>query len=347
MLWMKFQLSAKSFIPGVKMKTKFNLPVTLLSVLWLFSSGILIATYVFQQPNLSGFGQIAGLLFIIGLIIYLIRSAPKSTDLPDIQPIFFAKSNYISTLLMILGVLILLFVVGIVVHPWLVVVAALTSCAIWIIITHRSHLTPSLVMVGVGAGVLCLLLSGLSGRLDAFQGFYLACIPFLFIGGGILTKVTGLTHIRSVDGHWGLAIKGFVWACVLAFPPALLNSSGGAHSGDMWVDQAWESFVALVPGIAEETWARLFLTTLIYALLRPKTKQRPTRALIPAVFIAAFVHGLAHLSGAMVFSPAALQMLISGLLFGVPMGLLFVKRDFEHAAGYHFFVDFVRYWMAL
>ncbi|MBE7385644.1 MAG: hypothetical protein F6J95_030125 [Leptolyngbya sp. SIO1E4] len=34
-------------------------------------------------------------------------------------------------------------------------------------------------------------------------------------------------------------------------------------------------------------------------------------------------------------------------LFGVPMGLLFVKQDFEHAAGYHFFIDFVRFWVAL
>jgi hypothetical protein len=169
----------------------------------------------------------------------------------------------------------------------------------------------------------------------------------LFIGGGILTKITGLTHIRSVNGNWGLALQGFLWACVLALPPALLNIGGGAHSQDVWVDQAWEPLVALVPGIAEETWARLFLTTLIYALLRPKTNQRPARALIPAVFIAAFAHGLAHLPGAMVFSPAALQMLLAGLMFGVPMGLLFVKRDFEHAAGYHFFVDFVRFWAAL
>jgi len=89
------------------------------------------------------------------------------------------------------------------------------------------------------------------------------------------------------------------------------------------------------------------MTTLIYSLLRPKTNQRPILALIPAVFIAAFAHGLAHLPGTMVFSPAALQMLLAGLLFGVPMGLLFVKRDFEHAVGYHFFVDFVRFWVAL
>jgi hypothetical protein len=89
------------------------------------------------------------------------------------------------------------------------------------------------------------------------------------------------------------------------------------------------------------------MTTLIYSLLRPTTNKHPTRALVAAVLIAAISHGLAHLPGKMLFSPAALQMLMSGLLFGVPMGLLFVKRDFEHAVGYHFFVDFVRFFAAL
>ena len=233
------------------MTTKFSLPVILLFMLWLFSSGVMIASYVFKHPNLGGFGQIAGILFIIGLIVYLIRSAPKSTDLPDIQPILFPQLNYIATLFLILGVLLLLFLLGIVVHPWLVLVAALTLIAIWVIITHRVRLTPLLVIIGVVAGVLCLSLSWFAGRLDAYQGFYLACVPILFIGGGILTKITGLTYIRSVDGNWGLALKGFLWACVLALPPALLNIGGGAHSQDVWVDQAWEPLVALVPGIAE------------------------------------------------------------------------------------------------
>ncbi len=30
-------------------------------------------------------------------------------------------------------------------------------------------------------------------------------------------------------------------------------------------------------------------------------------------------------------------------LHGVSMALLFIKRDLEHAVGYHFFVDFVRF----
>jgi hypothetical protein len=281
------------------------------------------------------------------LILYLGRSQPNAVDLPDLEPTLFPNLSYTKTMLLILVGLVILFLIGIAIHPWLVLVVGLTLIAIGVIITQRQYLSARLVIAGLVAGALCLLLSGLSGRLDAYQGFYLACLPFLFIGGDILTQITGLGCVRIVEGNWRLALRGFLWACVLALPPALLNISGGAHAEDAWVNQSWEPLVALVPGIAEEAWARLFMTTLIYALLRPKTNARPRRALAAAILIAAFTHGLAHLPGTMIFSPAALQMLLSGLLFGVPMGLLFVKRDFEHAVGYHFFVDFLRFFAAL
>ncbi|NIW49866.1 MAG: hypothetical protein GWN30_35365 [Gammaproteobacteria bacterium] len=36
--------------------------------------------------------------------------------------------------------------------------------------------------------------------------------------------------------------------------------------------------------------------------------------------------------------------IIFGLFFyGIPPALLFIKRDLEHAIGYHFMIDFVRF----
>ncbi|MDJ0756155.1 MAG: hypothetical protein QNJ45_21680 [Ardenticatenaceae bacterium] len=319
----------------------------LVAVLWLIASGLMIATQSMAQINFNGFEQIAGVVLILALIIYLMRTPPNATDMPDIQPLLLPRLGYGMTLLVIVGTLVALFLLGIIIHPWLVVVAALTLIAVGVIIKLRQHLSLNLVIVGLAAGAICVLLSWFSGRLDGFQGFYLACTPILFIGGGLLSKTSGLSHVYTAEGHWGLALKGFLWACVLALPAALLNISFGAHAEDAWVDQLWEPLVAFVPGIAEEIWARLFMTTIIYVLLRPKTNDRPGRALAAAVVIGAFTHSLAHLSGSMVFSPAALQMIIAGILFGVPMGLLFVKRDFEHAVGYHFFIDFVRFFAAL
>ncbi|MCB0078847.1 MAG: hypothetical protein KDD73_15655 [Anaerolineales bacterium] len=324
-----------------------RLPAITLFILWLIASGLMLGGHLLRQPELGGLGTLAGLLFIVGLILFLLRSPPQSSALPEIAPLLPLRRGYGATVALILAVLILLFVVGLAVHPWLVLVIALTLMAVGLIVAYRSHVTPALVMVGLLAGGLCFALAWFSGQLDLFQGMYLACIPILFIGGGILTELTGLTPPHAVAGRWRLALKGFGWGALLALPAALLNVSSGAEPTDLWVDQRWEPMVALLPAIAEEIWARLFMTTLLYALLRPTVNQRPNLALISALFIAALAHGLAHLPSVMIVSPAAAQMVIAALLFGVPMGLLFVKRDFDHAVGYHFLVDFVRFWVAL
>jgi len=38
-----------------------------------------------------------------------------------------------------------------------------------------------------------------------------------------------------------------------------------------------------------------------------------------------------------------LGIIIGSLLYSIPEVLLMIKKDFEHAVGYHFMVDFVRY----
>jgi membrane protease YdiL (CAAX protease family) len=128
-------------------------------------------------------------------------------------------------------------------------------------------------------------------------------------------------------------------------PAALLNVLGGNPS-DPWVRQWWHPLAAFAPGIAEEIAARLFLTTLCYALLRPTTNDHPRRAVLAAILIGAIVHSLAHLPTLEIVSGHGVTFLIAGLLYGVPMALLFIKRDLEQAIGYHFFVDFVRFLVA-
>jgi hypothetical protein len=316
-------------------------------ILWLFATGILIAVQFFDQTNLSGFGQLIGSVFIIFLIIYLSYKQHNLVNLPNIQRPTFLGLGYGITLLIVLGTITFIFCLGIIFHPWLVLIVVLSLVAVLIIIKKRHLLSIHLVFLGFVLGGICLMLSGLSGRLDIFHGSYLACIPILFIAGSLLAKETGITHVYCVERNWILALKGFLWASMLALPAALLNISYGAHAKDVWVDQTWEPLVAFVPGIAEEVWARLFLLTLIYSLLRSKSNKYHKRALVAAILIAAFIHSLAHLPSLMIFSPAAIQMLVAGILFGVPMGLLFVKYGFEYAVGYHFFVDFVRFLVAL
>ena len=30
-------------------------------------------------------------------------------------------------------------------------------------------------------------------------------------------------------------------------------------------------------------------------------------------------------------------------MYGIPLGLIYIKRDYESALAYHFFIDFVRF----
>jgi hypothetical protein len=249
----------------------------------------------------------------------------------------------------------LVYASGAVQHPWFMTVVFLTSIALGIMAAMRRRITPNLVRtaglagLAVAAAELLRILPthDLSGNLFAIV-FNALTIPPLFIAGGLLVEQTGLSQVRSLPGIVPPAVRSFLRGCLLAIPPALANLDLGPVISDAWVDRWWKPLVAISPGLGEETWARLFLTTLCYAILRPVTNLKPARAVTAAVLIAALTHAAVHVPTFSLLGPNGLSMLLfGGLLYGVPMGLLFAKRDFEHAVGYHFFIDFVRFTAAL
>jgi hypothetical protein len=251
-------------------------------------------------------------------------------------------------LLVIIASVLALFVLGIAQHPWVMVLLAAALISLRLIWIWRGRLTRRLVALGLAAGALAAIAgipasqSGLAGLL-----FTLATTPLIFIGGGLLLEHTGLARSRLLEGRYAAALGSFAWGCALALPAALLNILGGANPSDTWVSRWWHPLAALAPGIAEEVAARLFLTTLCYALLQPAAGKRPRRAVVAAVLLGAIVHSLAHLPTLSMLSFQGLTFLIVGLLYGVPPALLFVKRDLEQAIGYHFLVDFIRFLAAL
>jgi len=95
---------------------------------------------------------------------------------------------------------------------------------------------------------------------------------------------------------------------------------------------------------SRESWKRsghgCYLTTLLYTLLRPASNAHPQRALIWAILVAAFIHGMAHYPGS-ITNP--LEGLYITLMYGLPLALLYVKRDLEQTIAYHFFIDLIRF----
>jgi len=324
---------------------------TLLAVLWATSALGACVRLCLGARSTTTLGLLAGIscfLFIVALVWHLSQAEPSFSELPDMPPLITLGMDFHGTLGAIIVSLGLLFVIGAVAHPYIALMVAFSSIAVWITLVWRRRLSLRLVSLGLGAGLVSCLVTRYVGTGEPFQSvFHLVTIPLLFIGGGLLLEQTGLARVRLLDGRYALGLGGFAWACVLAFPPAYLNILGGSNVRDAWVDRWWEPLYALVPGIAEETMARLFLTTLCYALLRPVSNERPVRSVVAAVLIGSLTHGLAHLSAHEILSPAGVMMLLTGLLYGVPMAMLFIKRDLEHAVGYHFFIDFLRYLVAL
>jgi hypothetical protein len=226
-------------------------------------------------------------------------------------------------------------------QPWIVLEGLLALAALRIVVVWRRRLTPRLVVAGLAAG----LISGVAQAVqiassgDPFDVFWAIfqtiAVPPLFIGGGLLLAHTGVGRSRLLEGKYLGAFESILAGCVLYLPLALVNMVGGAHAGYTWMNALWKPLAfSWLPALAEEAWAQLFLVTLCYTLLRPVSNERPHRAVVAAVLLSAAAHGLVH-------GPSLSALLETGLIYLLPMAVLFVKRDWEHAVGAHYVVNLV------
>lgn len=309
------------------------------AVLWLVATVGVAAASAGGLPHLAGWFQLTAVGYILMLMALVWHNQPQPAAIERGA----SDLGFWPALALFITVLVVLFALGRFAHPWLMLALTMGLAGLWAIWHERRSITLPAVVVALGAGALCLGLNAAANLLSVYQTFYLGLVPAMFLGGALLVKRLDLTRVASAEGDWPDALRRFGWGLLLALPPALLNISLGAHSGDGWVDQLWEPLVALSPGIAEEAMARLMLLTLCWFLLAGRRGASAKTALGAAVLIAAFAHGLAHVPTAQILGPAGGTMLLAGLLFGVPMGLIFLRFGFEAAVAYHFFIDFVRF----
>lgn len=313
-----------------------------LALLWLVSIASMALSLATDFKGTRGIAGLTSLLFILMLIVFLSRTPPHAAELPDLTPLVAPRLGFWAMVLMIMSIIVLVLCIGLIVNPGLILLVIICLIALGIMITWRGKVRRPVVLTGLGAG----LFVGLGirylehGQL-AWAIMNAIVLPPIFIAGVLLLAWSGLGQARLLAGQYRLNLRGFVWGGVLAIPPAILNMMGNIQSGDSWVMRWWQPLAALDPAISEEIWARLFLTTLVYILLRPLSNSRPRRALGVAVLVSSLTYAFAH-SG---INP--LGLIIGGLLYGIPTGLLFAKRDLEHAIGYHFGVDFLRFLAAL
>lgn len=309
-----------------------------LVLLWIVA-GVGVAIAFFTPQDWAAIpGGIAGALFIIGLCWALIKIPPCARALPKIKLEFPGASNFWLVLGLIIIVMAAFYALGLLIDPAFVLIGGSALLAVAVIIILRDDLTWDLIITGAILGIVV----GFTFRFLEFNELSwsilnLIAVAVMYVAGALLVKRSKLGKISWMSGNYLASLSGFGLALLLAIPAASLNLIGEIYTGDTWVQSWWQAFAAIAPGIGEEVWARLFLVTLFYILLRPSVPQNAGRAILFSVIISSLVHALAHTG----FNFVAI---IFGLFFyGIPPALLFIKRDLEHAIGYHFMIDFVRF----
>jgi len=143
--------------------------------------------------------------------------------------------------------------------------------------------------------------------------------------------------IIQINKHSVLpALKSFTVGCLFAIPMGFSNLLDIVSSdGFNWINQYWQPILALAASIMEETWVRLFIITFIFAFVSSKTNKKYI-PILTALIISSVIFGFSHSN--YLDTKNCINIII---LYGFPIGVLFIKRDFETAIGYHFMIDFI------
>ncbi len=203
----------------------------------------------------------------------------------------------------------------------------------------------SMVWMGAALGVI----SGLSYFVDdrSVRGAITEGIAvwLTMVAGAVLFQSLKERAVTAFQTPLAGIARGIGFGILLAVPLAVVNNlffflQNGAPRFQNILFSAAE---ALSPGIHEEAVFRYFVLAACFTLLQGS--QRPRLAMAAAVTMAVVPHSLLHLPDLFLTNPLmAVGMLVAtSLLFGLPMALLQIKRSYETAAAFHWFIDFARF----
>ena len=318
-----------------------------LAILWLVTTGVLVSMLFGGVRETDQYGAMRHALhsaYVLALVWYLCRSGPSTSRLPEIPQFLFRRWRSASWIPVIGIALVLILTMASDAGEDLRLLLLIIS-TVWILIAWRRQIKLRAVVQGLAVG-LAAFLAGIPFMKNDFVGptvvYLLPSVGVLmYIAGGLLSERTGLGGVQLLAGRYGQAIKSFLWGCLLFVPLGLINATDGSPGTSItWVREGWMPFsLPWFSGITEEIWFRLLLVGLCYFLLRPAFKRHPALAVLAAVLFSGITFGLGH-------GRTVERFLTTGLLYGVPMAVVFAKRDWEHAVGAHYMVNMIP-WLAV
>jgi len=249
--------------------------------------------------------------------------------------------------------------------------AALYALNFWLPLTHSNYVTRmwnwSQAVLAIGAvavlfskwraidlknaiiGMVVGLLSGLGHALrdPSFLASFLEglAVWLTFVAGTALFKGLETYRTTAFQPPLGNIGRSLLLGITFAIPLAIVNNLYFyMNSGSVQFQNPYYSALeALSPGISEESIFRLFILAFCLSLLRGSA--HPRLALTASIALAVIPHSLNHLPDLFLDNaPMGLFMLAAtSLLFGLPMALLQLKKNFETAVAFHWFIDFARF----
>jgi len=220
----------------------------------------------------------------------------------------------------------------------------LMMATLWTLVAWRRDIRLRSLVQGLALAVvvlpggLLIVKNGFAAK--SFIVLFSVFVPLMFMAGGQLHHRTGLGGSRLHEGRYGDAMKSFLRGCLLFVPLGLNNAANGSPgTGITWVTEAWMPLVLpWFSGLSEEMWFRFLLVGLCFFLLRPALRTKPAAAILAAVLFSAITFGLGH-------GRALETFLTTGFLYGLPLAVIFAGRDLEHAAGGHYMVNMIPWFM--
>ena len=160
---------------------------------------------------------------------------------------------------------------------------------------------------------------------------------------GLLQQGVGRNRFLTA-GMW-LTARSFLLGILVGTPWALAGVVIGSAEGgrSAWVESWWQPLIALQQGIAEEAWGRLLLVPLVFMLFRRVSSSRT--AFSTALIVMAYWFAYLHTSGNVV--SMLVSTFIIGSLLTLPLSVVCLYHDLETAIGFHFWMDSLKFAIAL
>jgi len=338
---------AKNSIKSTTMKKirgMFNLaPIkTIFLLLWIITTVVIIWTLqhnVRVTDQYNAIRKILHISYVLVLLWYINQTGPSLSQVGEYHrsESFHSKWGiWISVF-----IIILLFTLTIFSDSGIALLLLfLIVSSFWILIAWRKEILRRHVIQGLVLALIAYL-AGTQMAKNEFLGtpvhYLLSGLTFpMYIAGGLIFKRTRLGGIQLFESKYSESLTSAMKGALLFVPLGLLNAaSGSPAAGITWVTKWWMPiWLPWFSGIAEEVWFRLLLIGICFFILRPILKTYPALLVIVVVLFSGITFGLGH-------ERTLERFLTTGLLYGVPMAAVFVRRDFEHSVGAHYMVNMI------